>query len=269
MPASPFPGPGFDAVIFDMDGVVTQTALVHAAAWKRLFDDYLSDRAARTGTAFIPFDAEAEYRRHIDGVPRYDGVRRFLASRGITLPEGTPADPPSAETVCGLGNRKNAFFLERMAQDGVRPFATTVDVITSVRERGLRTAVISASENATDVLASADVLELFDVKVDGTDAARLGLPGKPDPAIFLEAARRLGVAPARAAVVEDALAGVEAGRRGGFGLVVGVDRAGFGAELAERGADIVIGDLGELRPRPRRPEACLAVRRRVTKSLSP
>jgi beta-phosphoglucomutase-like phosphatase (HAD superfamily) len=154
-----------------MDGVVTQTAVVHAAAWKRLFDDYLSDRAARTGTAFLPFGAKAECRRHTDSVPRYEGVRRFLASRGITLPEGIPSDPPSAETVCGLGNRKNACFLERIAQDSVRPFATTVDVITSVRERGLRTDVISASENATEVLASADVLELFDVKVDGTDAA--------------------------------------------------------------------------------------------------
>lgn len=245
-PGEPFPGPGFDAVIFDMDGVVTQTAVVHAAAWTRLFDEFLRERASRLGEAFVPFDPEADYRRFIDGMPRYDGVRRFLASRGIVLPEGTPSDAPSAETVCGLGNRKNGFFLRRVAEDGVEAFATTVQLIDRLRAHGLRTAIISASENATSILSSARVADRFDVQVDGTDAARDGFAGKPDPAIFLEAARRLGVPPSRAVVVEDALAGVEAGRRGGFGLVVGVDRAGFGPELAERGADIVVADLGEL-----------------------
>lgn len=241
-----FPGPGFDAVIFDMDGVVTQTAVVHAAAWTRLFDAYLRRRATSLGEAYVPFDPAADYRRYIDGMPRYDGVRRFLASRGIVLPEGTPADPPAAETVCGLGNRKNGFFMQRVAEDGVDAFPTTVQLIDRLRARGLKTAIISASENAAAILTSAGVIDRFDVRVDGTDAARDGFEGKPDPAIFLEAARRLGVQPSRAVVVEDALAGVEAGRRGGFGLVVGVDRAGFSAELAQRGADIVVTDLGEL-----------------------
>jgi beta-phosphoglucomutase family hydrolase len=248
MSAPRFPGPDLDAVIFDMDGVVTQTAVVHAAAWQQLFDTYLADRAARTGTLLRPFDIGDDYRRYIDGMPRYDGVRGFLRSRGITLAEGTPADPPNAETVCGLGNRKNGYFVERVAEDGVQPYPTTVALIRDLHARGIRTAIISASENATDVLTAAGVLGLFDVKVDGADSARLALAGKPDPAIFLEAARRLDVAPGRAVVVEDALAGVEAGRRGGFGLVVGVDRAGFRAELAERGADVVVADLGELLP---------------------
>lgn len=241
-----FPPPGFDAVIFDMDGVVTQTALVHAAAWKRLFDDHLRERSERTGEPFVPFDVATDYRRYVDGMPRYDGVRRFLASRGITLPEGTPADPPDAETVCGLGNRKNRTFLARVAEEGVLPFPTTVTLIRRLRERGIRTAIISASENATDILTAAGVIDLFDVQVDGTDSARLGLAGKPDPAIFLEAARRLGVEPPRAVVVEDALAGVTAGRSGGFGLVVGIDRVGLGTAMADLGADLVVGDLGEL-----------------------
>jgi beta-phosphoglucomutase family hydrolase len=243
-----FPGPGLDAVVFDMDGVVTQTALVHAAAWKRMFDDALRERAGRTGTTFVRFDDGADYLRYIDGMPRYDGVRRFLASRGIELPEGTPADDPSAETVCGLGNRKNGYFLAEVAQDGVLPFPGTVALIRSLRDRGTPVAIISASENATAILRAAGVLELFDAQVDGTDAARAGLAGKPDPAIFVEAARRLGVLPARTVVVEDALAGVEAGRRGGFGLVVGVDRHGHPEDLAAHGADIVIGDLAELLP---------------------
>ncbi len=244
--AGPFPGPAVRAVIFDMDGVVTQTAVVHAAAWKRLFDDYLRDRSARTGEPFRPFDTEADYRPYVDGMPRYDGVRRFLASRGITLPEGAPSDPPEAETVCGLGNRKNGYFLARVEQDGVRAFPTTVALLRDLRARTIRTALISASENATRILSSAGVLDLFDARVDGTDAHELGFPGKPDPAIFLEAARRLGVDPAHAVVVEDALAGVEAGRAGGFGLVVGIDRVGLGDALARHGADVVVRDLGEL-----------------------
>ena len=241
-----FPGPGIDAVIFDMDGVVTQTALVHAAAWKAAFDGVLAGRSRRSGEPFAAFDAQADYRTYVDGMPRGDGIRRFLASRGITLPEGVPGDPPDAETVQGLGSRKNRDFLARVADEGVLPFPTTVALIRGLRERGIPVAIISASENATEILTAAGVIDLFDVKVDGTDAASLGLVGKPDPAIFLEAARRLGVEPARAAVVEDALAGVEAGRSGGFGLVVGVDRTGLGSAMADLGADVVVTDLGEL-----------------------
>jgi beta-phosphoglucomutase family hydrolase len=243
-----FPGAELDAVIFDMDGVVTQTALVHAAAWKRMFDDLLRERAAASGEPFVPFDGDRDYRRYIDGMPRADGVRRFLASRGITLPEGDPLDAADVGTVHGVGNRKNGYFLAEVARHGVLPYPGTVALISSLHHRGIPTAVISASENAGLVLGAAGVLGLFDVKVDGTDSARLGLAGKPDPAIFLEAARELGVPPSRAVVVEDALAGVEAGRRGEFGLVVGVDRHGQPDHLAAHGADIVVGDLAELLP---------------------
>jgi trehalose 6-phosphate phosphatase len=235
-----------DAVIFDMDGVVTETAVIHAGAWKQLFDEYLRERAGRTGEPFEPFDADRDYRRYVDGKPRSDGVRDFLASRGIRLPEGTPGDAGDAETVCGLGNRKNGYFLRRLRAGGVRPFPSTVDLVRRLRERGIRTAVISASANMGEVLRSAGALELFDATVGGRDADRLGLPGKPDPSVFLEAARRLGVEPGRAAVVEDALAGVEAGRAGGFAVVVGVDRGGHPDALRAAGADLVVSDLAEL-----------------------
>jgi HAD superfamily hydrolase (TIGR01509 family) len=242
---------GIAAVVFDTDGVLTDTASVHAAAWKRLFDGYLRERAARTGEPFRPFERE-DYLRWVDGRPRFDGVAGFLASRGVELPWGDPADPPDRETVCGLGNRKNGFFLERLARDGVHAFPSSVELVRGLRAAGGGTAVVSASRNMVAVLDAAGIRGLFDVEVDGNEAARLGLPGKPDPALFVEAARRLGVAPARAAVVEDALAGVEAGRRGGFGLVVGVDRAGQAAALRARGADVVVADLGDLRLRQTR-----------------
>ncbi|HEV8572765.1 MAG TPA: beta-phosphoglucomutase family hydrolase, partial [Actinomycetota bacterium] len=209
------------AVIFDMDGVVTDTASVHAAAWKRLFDEYLTERSRRTGEPFRPFDVDEDYRRCVDGKPRYDGVRSFLASREISLPEGDPSDPPERETVCGLGNRKNGYFLAHLKEQGADAYSSTVTLVRDLQARGVRAAVISASRNMAEVLASAGLSDLFGAKVDGVDAEELGLSGKPDPAIFLEAARRLGVEPARAAVVEDALAGVEAGRRGRFGLVIG------------------------------------------------
>src|SRR5215211_3355831 len=227
-----------EAVVFDTDGVLTDTASVHAAAWKRLFDEYLRLRATR------------------DGRPRYDGVAGFLASRGIELPWGDPDDPPDRETVCGLGNAKDGYFVAHLREHGAEPFPTSVAFVRGLRERGLRTAVVSASRNMVAVLESAGLRELFDAEVDGVEAARLGLPGKPDPALFLEAARRLGVTPDRAAVVEDALAGVEAGRRGRFAAVVGVDRGGQAAALAERGADVVVADLGELALEggPARPE---------------
>ena len=237
-----------DAVVFDMDGVITDTASVHAAAWKRLFDDFLADRAADSGEPFVPFDVDADYRRYIDGKPRYDGVRDFLASRGITLPEGDPSDPPERETVCGLGNRKNGFFLEHLRTKGAEPYPSTVDLVRRLHGLGIGVAVISASQNAQEVLDAAGVGALFDVRVDGAVAEELGLPGKPDPAVFVEAARRLGADPARTAIIEDAIAGVEAGRRGAFALVVGVDRAGHAEALRRAGADVVVSDLGELEP---------------------
>jgi beta-phosphoglucomutase family hydrolase len=234
-----------DAVVFDTDGVLTDTASVHSAAWKRLFDEYLQQRADRLGEPFRPFE-ERDYLRYVDGKPRYDGVAGFLAARGITLPWGDPSDPPSHQTVCGLGNGKNRYFLAHLREHGVDAFPSSVAFVRELRANGVRTAVVSASRNMRAVLDAAGIRELFEVAVDGEDAARLGLAGKPDPALFLEAAGRLEVPPARAVVVEDALAGVEAGRRGGFGMVVGVDRAGQAAELAARGADVVVDDLGRL-----------------------
>jgi beta-phosphoglucomutase family hydrolase len=236
-----------DAVVFDTDGVVTDTASVHAAAWKRLFDEYLAERARGTGERFVPFDIDEDYRRHVDGKPRYDGVRDFLASRGIVLPEGDSSDPPERETVRGLGNRKDAFFLTHIREHGVTAYGSTVELVRRLEDAGFGTAIISASRNMLEVLAAAGLGGLFEVKVDGRDAEALGLPGKPDPAVFVEAAGRLGVEPPRAAVVEDALAGVEAGRRGGFGLVVGVDRVGHSDALRAAGADVVVRDLSELR----------------------
>ena len=233
------------AIIFDTDGVVTRTATVHAAAWKTLFDGYLEDRAEATGASFEPFDDE-DYARYVDGRARYDGVTAFLMSRGITLPHGDPSDPPDRETICGLGNQKNERFLAELRDHGVEPFESTLGLVRSLRRLGIRTAAVSASENCAAVLEAVGASELFDARVDGIDAAALGLAGKPDPALFLEAARRLAVPRDWAAVVEDALVGVEAGRRGGFGLVVGVDRTGHADALAACGADVVVSDLAEL-----------------------
>ena len=244
----------YDAVIFDLDGVVTQTAAVHAAAWKRLFDAYLAERAARAGTgpggapdaALRPFDRDADYARYVDGKPRYDGVRDFLASRGIELPMGDPSDPPEQETVCGLGNGKNAFFNDEVKEHGVKTFPSTIELIHQLRDAGIRVGLMSSSKNTAMVLDATGTTDLFEVRVDGVVAAEVGLPGKPDPAMYLETARRLGVDAARSVVVEDALSGVEAGRRGGFGLVIGVDRLGQAAALAEAGADVVVDDLAEV-----------------------
>ena len=235
-----------DAVIFDMDGVVTETATVHAAAWKRLFDAYLEARADATGEPFVPFDAAVDYERYVDGKNRYDGVRSFLASRRITLPEGTPDDPPGTGTVCAMGNGKDAYFLQHVREHGVRPYPSTVRIVRDLRSRGVAIGLVSASRNAEEVLTSAGVIDLFDQRVDGVVAAELDLTGKPDPATFLEAARRLGVAPGRTAVVEDAISGVAAGRAGAFALVVGIARAGQGPALRDNGADVVVTDLAEL-----------------------
>ena len=235
-----------DAVIFDMDGVVTETAVVHAAAWKKLFDAYLRARADETGQPFVPFDEHADYERYVDGKNRYDGVRSFLESRGIDLPEGSPSDPAGSDTVCAMGNDKDTYFMAHVREHGVRAYESTVRLVHDLRARGVKIGLVSASRNAEEVLAAAGVLDLFDERVDGVVAAEMNLRGKPDPATFLEAARRLGVEPARAAVVEDALSGVAAGRAGNFGLVVGVARHGPSDALREAGADVVVADLGEL-----------------------
>lgn len=236
-----------EAVVFDLDGVITDTARVHAAAWKRLFDDFLRRHADDTGTAFAEF-TEQDYLRDVDGKPRYDGVASFLASRGVDLAYGDPADPPGTETVCGLGNRKDELFHETLLEQGVQRFETSVAVLLALREQGTRTAVVSSSRNCREVVERAGLTALFDARVDGLVLDEEGMPGKPDPAMFLEAARRLGVSPAHTVVVEDAVSGVEAGRRGGFALVVGVDRHRQAAALRAHGADVVVQDLGELLP---------------------
>ncbi|MFC7903471.1 HAD family hydrolase [Streptomyces griseoincarnatus] len=231
-----------EACLFDLDGVVTRTAVVHAAAWKEMFDAFLRKR---DGEGFAPFTA-ADYDAYVDGRPRADGVRTFLASRGIELPAGGPDDPPAAATVHGLGNRKNELLLARIRTDGVEPYDSTLAYLHAVRARGLRTAIVSSSANCRDVLRSIDAEDLFDVRIDGVVAAGRGLPGKPAPDTFLAAAAELGVEPARAAVFEDALAGMDAGRAGKFGYVVGVDRVGQAEALYAHGADTVVADLSEL-----------------------
>ena len=237
---------GVAACLFDMDGVVTQTAVVHAAAWKEMFDDFLRARAQHTGTEFVPFDPHAEYDAYVDGKPRLDGTRSFLQSRGIDLPEGSPDDPPGTPTVHGLSNRKNDLVLAKLAEGGVQVYDGTVSYIRSVREKGIATAIVSSSANTRQVLDSAGLAGLFDVQVDGVVAKERGLRGKPAPDTFLAAAQALDVPASRAAVFEDALAGVAAGRAGQFALVVGVDRVGQAAELREHGADIVVQDVAEL-----------------------
>ena len=233
------------ACLFDLDGVLTQTARVHAAAWKEMFDAFLRERA-RTGEPFVPFDPVADYTQYVDGKPRYDGVRSFLASRGIRLPEGHPSDPPSAETVCGLGNRKNELVLALLKRDGVQVYEGSVRYVRAARDASLRRAVVSASANCREVLEAAGIDDLFEVSIDGVVVEQRHLRGKPAPDTFLAAAEELGAQPEEAAVFEDALAGVEAGRAGSFGFVVGVDRAGQREALLQHGADIVVSDLAEL-----------------------
>jgi beta-phosphoglucomutase family hydrolase len=232
--------------LFDLDGVLTQTALVHAAAWKAMFDAYLAERAARDGEPFVPFDAVADYDEYVDGMRRSDGVRSFLAARGIELPEGRPEDSPATETITGLGNRKNELVLGMIRRDGVRPYEGSVRYVRAARDAGLRRAVVSSSANCGDILAAAGIDDLFEERIDGLTAERRGLRGKPAPDTFLAAADALELEPAAAAVFEDALAGVEAGRAGAFGVVVGVDRTGQADALRAHGADIVVSDLAEL-----------------------
>ena len=237
---------GIRGCLFDLDGVLTQTAKVHAAAWKQMFDDYLRERAQRTGQPFIPFDPVADYDEYVDGKPRADGTRSFLESRGIELPEGQDDDPPSEQTVHGLGNRKNEIVLRKIREDGVEAYPGSVRYVQAVKAAGLPRAVVSSSANARDVLVAAGIEDLFDARIDGVVAEREHLRGKPAPDTFLAGARALGLKPTTATVFEDALAGVAAGRAGGFGFVVGVDRVGQAAALKQHGADVVVTDLAEL-----------------------
>jgi alpha,alpha-trehalase len=232
-----------DGVLFDLDGVVTRTAKVHAAAWKAMFDAYLRERPARAGEDRNPFDVERDYRRYVDGKPRIKGVKHFLAARGIDLPTGEPDDAPERETLWGLGNRKNALFRDALAEQGVEVYGCAVALLQRLRATGFRVAVVTASKNCDLILSEAGIADLFEARVDGVEAERLGLAGKPDPDTFLEAAARLHCEPARTAVLEDAIAGVRAARRGDFGLVIGVDRDGVPEALEEAGAHLVVSDL--------------------------
>ena len=237
---------GIRGCLFDLDGVLTETAKVHDAAWKEMFDEYLRERSRRTGEPFVPFDPVADYDDYVDGKPRADGTRSFLESRGIHLPEGSDDDPPDAETVHGLGNRKNEILLRKIHEDGVEAYPGSVAYLRAVKEAGLPRAVVSSSANCRDVLVAAGIEDMFDARIDGVVAEQQHLRGKPAPDTFLAGAKALGLEPTAATVFEDALAGVAAGRAGGFGFVVGVDRVGQAAGLKEHGADIVVKDLSEL-----------------------
>jgi len=237
---------GIRGCLFDLDGVLTKTAVVHAAAWKEMFDSYLRERSRRTGEPFVPFDPVKDYDEYVDGKPRADGTRSFLASRGIELPDGSDDGPPGAETIHGLGNRKDEIVERWIREDGVEAYESSARYVRAARDAGLRRAVVSSSANCRDVLVAAGIEDLFEARIDGLVAKRERLRGKPAPDTFLAGARALGLEPAAAAVFEDALAGVAAGRAGHFGYVVGVDRAGQAGALREHGADVVVADLAEL-----------------------
>ena len=236
----------FDAILFDLDGVLTATAKIHAACWKQMFDRFLSQYAAAHNLSFQPFDIQTDYNLHVDGKALFDGVRNFLESRHIDLPAGSPAAPPDWETIHGLGNRKNTMVNQVIASDGVHAFPGSTAFALHVRRIGLKTAVVTPSANCELVLRSAGITDLFDLRVDRDVAAQENLAGKPAPDMFLAAARKLNVLPARAVVIEDAISGVQSGRAGNFGLVIGVDRRGHGDLLKANGADIVVKDVGDL-----------------------
>ena len=244
-PGNPITQEKFDAVLFDLDGVLTDTAKMHATCWKQMFDEYLQKRADETGESFRPFDITMDYKLYVDGKPRFDGVRDFLTSRSIQLSEGTPDDPPKQETVCGLGNRKNELVNDVIQTMGVESYEGTVGFLKHLRQQGFKTAVVTSSQNCEAVLKAAHLTEFFDAKVDGHTIVEQHLAGKPAPDSFLRAAQLLGVPVERAVVVEDAISGVQAGARGGFGLVIGVARKGNGDELKKNGAHIVVNDPGE------------------------
>jgi beta-phosphoglucomutase family hydrolase len=236
----------YDAVLLDLDGVITNTANLHAACWKQMFDEYLQKRATQRGEAFRPFDLAADYRLYVDGKPRFDGVRDFLTSRDIRLPEGSPDDLPQAETVGGLGNRKNDLVNKVIEDIGVQPYEGSVKLIHQLRQRGFKTAVVTSSEHCEAFLRAAKLDAFFEVRVDGNMVHVQHLAGKPAPDTFLMAAKLLGVEPTRAVVIEDAISGVQAGVSGNFGLVIGVARKGNAEELRRHGAHLVVNDLGEL-----------------------
>ena len=240
-------GTTIKAVLFDLDGVVTRTAAIHARAWQRLFDEFLAGLEGDP-ERLRPFRLPEDYLAYLDGKPRYQGVRSFLQSRGIDLPWGEPQDSPDERTVCGLGNRKNEYFNAVLTEQGVEVFPTTIALIRALRAQGIRTACVSSSKNCRPVLERAGILDLFDVIFDGRDLEGEGLAGKPRPDAFLRAAERLGVAPAESTVVEDAVSGVAAGRGGRFGLVIGIDRGAGREALQGAGADVVVADLAELDP---------------------
>lgn len=237
---------GIKACLFDLDGVLTQTAKVHGVAWKEMFDAFLRERAEREGKEFVAFDGRGDYDRYVDGKPRSDGVRSFLQARSIDLEEGSADDPPEAETIAALGLRKNALVLKLIEEQGVEPYEGSIRYVEAATQAGLALAVVSSSTNCRAVLSAAGIEGMFAEIVDGTVAEEQGLAGKPAPDTFLAGARAVGVEPAEAAVYEDALAGVEAGRAGNFGCVIGVDRVGQAEALAEHGADMVVTDLDEL-----------------------
>jgi beta-phosphoglucomutase family hydrolase len=245
----------YEAVLSDLDGVITQTARLHAAAWKRLFDDCLQDIGARTGTHYRPFDLDDDYRVHLDGKPRHEGVRDFLKSRGLSLPLGSPVDGPDCETLYGMGNKKDGYFEAALRETGVTVYQGTVDFLRIAKQAGLKLAVVSSSHHCAGIVETTGLTSLFEARVDGHDIDRLRLPGKPAPDAFLEGARRLAVEPTRAIVIEDALAGVQAGHAGGFGLVIGVNRRNQAQALRELGADVVVADLAELLPHPSEPSS--------------
>ena len=240
----------YDAVLFDLDGVLTSTAAIHATAWKRMFDDYLREQSARAGNPrdprFAPFDIDTDYKRYVDGKPRYEGVRSFLESRSIHLPHGTPDDPPGDTTVCALGNRKDAMVKQAIERGEVEPFEGSVRWVHQLRDEGFKLGVVSSSRNCGPVLKAARMDHLFSVRVDGLTLAEMNLPGKPAPDSFLKAAELLGVSPDRTVVVEDAISGVQSARAGNFGLVIGVDREGHGDALCANGADVIVTDLSEM-----------------------
>lgn len=236
----------FEAVIFDLDGVITRTALIHAQAWKETFDEYLRLRERRDKEPFKEFTYQEDYLKFVDGKPRYEGVKSFLASRGIKLPFGDPADAPEEETICGIGNKKNMLFSKILREKGVEVYPSSVEFVHSLKKAGIKVGVASSSKNCVQILEVAGLKDLFETIVDGKVSARLGLQGKPEGDIFVTAAYNLGVSPAKAVVVEDAISGVEAGRNGGFGLVIGVARERNQAELLDNGADIAVSDLSRI-----------------------
>lgn len=245
MSKNPITRDKYDAVLFDLDGVITATAKLHAACWKKMFDEFLEKHASRRGEPFKPFEIATDYLLYVDGKPRFDGVRDFLQSRNINLPEGTRDDPPKTETVGGLGNRKNDLINEVIDSVGVEVYDGTITLARQIRDEGIKIAVVTSSQNCDVVLKAAKVDDLFVVRVDGNTILEQHLSGKPAPDSYLEGAKRLGVDPQRTVVVEDAISGVQAGRNGKFGLVIGVDRKGNGDELKKNGADVVVKDLGE------------------------